>query len=143
MLTTILSYSDISCFSVLCFIELHSLLLLLQIEGVWQPCTEQVYQPNFANCLCSFPVFVTFWWFSQYFKFPLLLYFLWWSRVFHVGSDSKESAVISETWVWSLDWEDPLEKGMATHFSIFAWRIWWTEEPGGGKESDMAEWLTL
>ena len=28
-------------------------------------------------------------------------------------------------------WEDPLEKGMATHFSIFAWRIPWTEEPGG------------
>ena len=31
-----------------------------------------------------------------------------------------------ETWVWSLGWEDPLEKGMATHFSILAWRIPWT-----------------
>ena len=30
----------------------------------------------------------------------------------------------------SLDWEDPLEKGMATHSSILAWRIPWTEEPG-------------
>ena len=30
-----------------------------------------------------------------------------------------------------LDWEDPLEKGMATYFSILAWRIPWTEEPGG------------
>ena len=35
-----------------------------------------------------------------------------------------------ETQVQSLDLEDPLEKGMATHSSIFAWRILWTEEPG-------------
>ena len=33
--------------------------------------------------------------------------------------------------VWSLDWEDPLEKEMATHSSILAWEIPWTEEPGG------------
>ena len=33
-------------------------------------------------------------------------------------------------WVRSLGWEDPLEEGMATHSSIFAWRIPWTEEPG-------------
>ena len=33
-------------------------------------------------------------------------------------------------WVLSLGWEDPLEKGMATHSSILAWRIPWTEEPG-------------
>ena len=36
-----------------------------------------------------------------------------------------------ETLVRSLGWEDPLEKGMATHSSILAWRIPWTEEPGG------------
>ena len=36
-----------------------------------------------------------------------------------------------ETAVRSLGWEDPLEKGMATHSSILAWRIPWTEEPGG------------
>ena len=35
-----------------------------------------------------------------------------------------------ETWVQFLHWEDPLEKGMATHSSILAWRITWTEEPG-------------
>ena len=35
-----------------------------------------------------------------------------------------------ETWVRSLGWEDPLEKRMATHFSILTWRIPWTEEPG-------------
>ena len=37
---------------------------------------------------------------------------------------------MEETWVQSLDQEDPLEKEMATHFSILAWRIPWTEEPG-------------
>ena len=36
-----------------------------------------------------------------------------------------------ETSVQSLGWEDPLEKGMATHFSILVWRIPMTEEPGG------------
>ena len=36
-----------------------------------------------------------------------------------------------ETWVQSLGWEDPLEEGMATYSSILAWRIPWTEEPGG------------
>ena len=47
--------------------------------------------------------------------------------------------------VWSLGWEDPLEKEMATHSSILAWRIPWTEETGrlqrDGKESDMTEKL--
>ena len=36
-----------------------------------------------------------------------------------------------EIWVQSLGWEDPLEKGMTTHSGILAWRIPWTEEPGG------------
>ena len=38
---------------------------------------------------------------------------------------------MQETWVRSLGQEDPLEKGMATHSSILAWRIPWTQEPGG------------
>ena len=38
---------------------------------------------------------------------------------------------MQETWVQSLDQEDPLEKEMATHSSILTWRIPWTEEPGG------------
>ena len=50
-----------------------------------------------------------------------------------------------ETWVWSLGCEDPLEKGMATHSSILAWRIPWTEEIGrlSRKESDTTELSTL
>ena len=51
-----------------------------------------------------------------------------------------------ETWVQSLDWEDPLEKGMAAHSNILTWRIPWTEEPGGlqsmASQSDMTVWLT-
>ena len=43
------------------------------------------------------------------------------------GSDGKQSACNQETWVQSLGWEDPLEKGMATHSSILVWRIPWTE----------------
>ena len=42
----------------------------------------------------------------------------------------KNPPAMQETWVRSLVWEDPLEKGMATHSSILAWRIPWTEEPG-------------
>ena len=38
---------------------------------------------------------------------------------------------MQETWILSLGWEDPLEEGMATYSSILAWRIPWTEEPGG------------
>ena len=42
----------------------------------------------------------------------------------------KNPPAMWEIWVQSLGWEDPLEKGMATHSSILAWRIPWTEEPG-------------
>ena len=53
-----------------------------------------------------------------------------------------------EARAWSLGQEDPLEKGMATHSSILAWRIPWTEEPGGycpwgHKELDVTEQLSL
>ena len=47
------------------------------------------------------------------------------------GSDSKESACSMGDRDLSLCWEDSLEKGMATHSSILAWRIPWTEKPGG------------
>ena len=43
----------------------------------------------------------------------------------------KNLPAMQETRVQSLGWEDPLEKGQATHSSILAWRIPWTEEPGG------------
>ena len=43
----------------------------------------------------------------------------------------KNLPAMQETQVLSLGWEDPLEEGMTTHSSILAWRIPWTEEPGG------------
>ena len=43
----------------------------------------------------------------------------------------KNLPTMQETWIQSLGQEDPLEKGMATHSSILAWRISWTKEPGG------------
>ena len=47
-----------------------------------------------------------------------------------VAQTVKNLPAIRETWVQSLGWEDPLEKGMATCSSIRVWRIPWTEEPG-------------
>ena len=43
----------------------------------------------------------------------------------------KNSPAMQETWVQSMGWEDPMEKGMATHRSFLAWRIPWMEKPGG------------
>ena len=53
-----------------------------------------------------------------------------------VKKKKKNLPDVQETRVWSLGWEDHLEKGMATHASIFAWRIPWTEEPGGLQSLD-------
>ena len=50
----------------------------------------------------------------------------------------KNQPAMRESWVRSLGWEDPLEKGLATHSSILAWRI-----PRGHKDSDMTEGLSL
>ena len=59
----------------------------------------------------------------------------------------KNLPAMQETWVQSLGWEDPLEKGMVTHSSILAWEIPWTEEPGRlqsmGSQKDTTERLTL
>ena len=53
---------------------------------------------------------------------------------------------MQETWVQSLGWEDPLEKEVATHSSIIAWKILWTEEPGElqsmGSQTVGHDWVT-
>ena len=61
-----------------------------------------------------------------------------------VAQSVKNLLAAPETWLQSLGWEDPLDKEMATLSSILAWKIPWTEEPGGLqslglKESDMTE----
>ena len=65
-----------------------------------------------------------------------------------VAQKVKHLPAVWETWVWSLGREDPLEKEMATHSSILAWRIPWTEEPGRlqsmvSQELNMIECLSL
>ena len=52
----------------------------------------------------------------------------WASLVAHMV---KSLPAMLETWVQSLGWEDPLEKEIATHSGILAWKIPWTEAPGG------------
>ena len=53
------------------------------------------------------------------------------SRTFLVAPTINNLPAMQETWIWSLGWGDRLEKGMAIQSSIPAWRIPWTEEPGG------------
>ena len=56
----------------------------------------------------------------------------------------KDPLAVWETWVQSLGWEDPLEKGTTTHSGILAWRIPWTEEPGGATVHGVARsWTRL
>ena len=70
------------------------------------------------------------------------------NEVFPVAQTVKNLPAVQETWVQFLDQEDPLEKGMAIFSSILAWRISWTEKPGGlyslwgCKKSDRTERLT-
>ena len=63
-----------------------------------------------------------------------------------VAQTVKSLSAMWETWVWFLDWKCPLEKGIAIHSSILAWRIPWMEEPGmlQSKESPRVEhnWAT-
>ena len=51
--------------------------------------------------------------------------------VFLVVKKVKNPPSMQEIQILSLGWEDPLEKGMASHSSILVWKILWTEEPGG------------
>ena len=62
-------------------------------------------------------------------QFFLIFTWKFWPSL--VAQMIKNPPTMQETQVPSLGWEDPLEEGMATHSSILAWRIPWTEEPGG------------
>ena len=77
---------------------------------------------------CSF-----FFFFKFYFIFKLILISISLEirRASLVAQSVKNLPAVQETQVQSLGWEDPLEKEMATHSSILAWKILWTEEPGG------------
>ena len=92
------------------------------------------YQQGIHDCPIATPTLsITDYTFN--FHKPYAIYYFTFcclSHLFPGGSDAKESTCSTqETQVWSLSWEDPLEKEMATHSSIPVWRIPWTEEPGG------------
>ena len=57
--------------------------------------------------------------------------YIWYNNASLVAQRLKRLPAMQETWLRSLGWEDPLEKEMETHSSILAWRMPWTEEPGG------------
>ena len=91
-----------------------------------------------------------FFWLSQLCIFKLAQFIsvnrvYWRVRASPVAQTVKNPPAMWETWVRSLDWEDPLEEGMETHSSMLAWRIQWTEEPArflclwSHKESDTTE----
>ena len=63
-----------------------------------------------------------------HFCLPLPIWYVWASLV---AQTVKNLPAMQETRVRSLGWKEPLEKGMVTHSSVLAWRIPWTEEPGG------------
>ena len=63
--------------------------------------------------------------------------------VFLVAQLVTNLPAMQEAWVQSLGWEDPLEKGMATHSNILAWRIPWTVFPWVHKELDTTEQISL
>ena len=70
-------------------------------------------------------------WRSMIFKNTAFFYYflnLIWASL--LAQLVKNLPAMQETWILSLGWEDPLEKEMATHSSILAWKISWTEEPG-------------
>ena len=70
-------------------------------------------------------------------------YPLQYSRASLVAQLVKNLPATLETWIQSLGWEDPLERGKATHSSILAWRIPWSVQSMGHKELDMTERLPL
>ena len=74
---------------------------------------------------------------------PLLLHF---TSASPMAQTVKSPPIMQQTQVWFMGHEDPLEKGMAMHFSIFAWRLSWTEEPAGlqsmGSHRVRHDWVT-
>ena len=76
----------------------------------------------------QWPLSPTYWKLKAWIEYMTLS--LWVILYFVVAQLVKNLPATQETWVQSLGWEDALEKGVATHACILAWRIPWTEEPG-------------
>ena len=101
----------------------------------WSDCFSQLFSneslvshptPHFSTCLCAHLAHTVL-----YSLGPLSFFICMWDMGFLGGSVVKNLPAMQEMWVWYLSWEDLLEEEMATHFSILAWKIPWTEDPGG------------
>ena len=97
-----------------------------------------------SPCCCKWWHFLLF---NGWIIFYCLYRYVYIHIYFLVAHKVKNLLALQETRVQSLDWEDSLEDGMATHYRILAWRIPWTEEPVDYsswcyKESGMTEWQT-
>ena len=100
-----------------CFVFVFSFFLDLFLHS-FPVAYWAIYQPGELIFQC--PIFL---------PFHTMYTYNWWASL--VAQRLKCLPAMWETWVRSLGWEDPLEKEMATHSSILAWKIPWTEEPGG------------
>ena len=110
----------------------------------WRGCGEKRTLLYFCwECKLVQPLCRTVWRFLKKTKNRAMI---WSSKGFPGGSDSKESAAMQENQVLSLGEEDLLKKEMTTHSSMLAWRIPWTEEPGGLQSRELQrvghDWAT-
>ena len=86
--------------------------------GGLQRCSSQMLLHELNYGIEGEPIAISTLWLTQAGHYPHLFYL--------VAQLVKNSPAVWETWVWSLGWEDVLEKRKATHSSIVAWRILWT-----------------
>ena len=93
--------------------------LCLRHSTFWLDPTKLVEKYGFRSCIHPLHL---------YLKYILNSYHLLWASL--VTEMVKNLPAMQETWVQSLDWEDPLEKGTAAHSSVLAFKIPWTERPG-------------
>ena len=111
------------------------------------------YTENFFVCLLAISVFFFLrqHFFSSKFLLFIQIWMSFWVRKLSewaslMAQMVKNLPAVQETQVWSLGWEGPLEKGMATHSSILAWRIPWAVNPGGlqsmGLQRVRHDWAT-
>ena len=102
----------------LCIIDPHSL------RWIWQKCIHRLCISNYGEEQKEFLWFINV-------SFKVTPTSQWAFQVVQSVKNLPAMQEIQEMWVWSLGQEDPLEEGLATHFSILARKIPWTEEPGG------------
>ena len=120
----------------------------LSHHSLWESLNLQLLLTWSVSPLCSFSVPRIFS-ICNYYSFNYTCIYLILCLLLQaslVAQMLKDMPAAQETWVWSLGWEDPLGKEMATCFSILAWRIPWTEEPGGlqsmGSQRVEHDWMT-